>query len=246
MLRAQNLSLPRFATTGIGGAPSPDFAWLTDIPFLVELVRDGETLVSGVAPSCWPAFLAELTVRRPRFAKVQVPGPFTQPRDQTPRVLEYVRALRAIDVTPLVFIDEPMLGAGRSPEALAPLRALLAREGALSGVHCCGQADWPALLAMDFDVVSFDVRLSLDALVEDRASWRRFVDSGAWLAAGLIPTAPNEPPYRIDELVAALVSAIGEFDRVLLTPACGLGLFSDAEARRVLRELREAQGLLAR
>lgn len=244
MILAKNLQLPRFGTTGIGGAPSADFAWLTDVPYLVELVREGETLVSGAAPSCWPAFLAELTTRRPRFAKVQVPGPLTQPRDMTPRVLEYVRALRAIDVTPLVFIDEPMLSARASPAALAPLREVIAREGGLSGVHCCGQADWPALLAMEFDVVSFDMRLSLDALVDDRRSWRRFVDSGAWLAAGIIPTAPNEPPYKVDELCAALTSAIGDFDRVLLTPACGLGLFSDDDARRVLRELNAASALL--
>lgn len=230
-----------YATTGIGGAPSAEFGWLTDIPYLVELVREGETLLSGRAPSSWPGFLAEVAVRRPRFAKVQVPGPLTQPHDPGPRVREYVRALRALEVTPLVFIDEPLLSAGGSPGALASLRALLRDEGAVSGVHCCGQADWPAVLALGFDVVSFDVRLSLDALVEDAASWRRFVASGAWLAAGLIPTGPNEPPYEIDELCGALRSAIGDFERVLLTPACGLGLFSDVDARRVMRELAEAQ-----
>lgn len=234
-------ALSRFATTGIGGAPSADFGFLTDIPYLVELVREGETLLSGRMPSSWPAFLAEVSARRPPFAKVQVPGPLTQPNDMTPRVREYVRALRALEVTPIVFIDEPMLG---SPQALAPLRATIHEEGALSGVHCCGQANWPEVLGMNFDLVSFDARLSLDALVEDRASWRRFVDSGAWLAAGIIPTAPNEPAYKVEELVGSLQSALGDFDRVLLTPACGLGLFSEADARRVMNELHAAQAAL--
>ncbi len=233
--------LPRFATTGIGGAPSADFGWATDIPYLVELVREGETLLANRVPSGWPAFLAEVGVRRPKFAKVQVPGPLTQPHDMKPRVREYARGLRALEVTPLVFIDEPMLGA---PQALAPLRDVIHEEGALSGVHCCGQANWPEVFAMNFDVVSFDARLSVDALVEDRAGWRRFVDSGAWLAAGIIPTAPNEPAYKVEELVGSLQSALGDFDRVLLTPACGLGLFSEAEARRVMDELRAAQAAL--
>jgi hypothetical protein len=226
---------------GIGGAPSAEFGFLTDIPYLVELVREGETLLANRVPSSWPTFLAEVAARRPRFAKVQVPGPLTQPHDMKTRVREYVRALRALEVTPLVFIDEPTLG---DPRALSALREVIHEEGALSGVHCCGQANWPEVFAMEFDVVSFDARLSIDALVEDRASWRRFVASGAWLAAGIIPTAPNEPAYRVDELVASLQSALGDFDRVLLTPACGLGLFSDTDARRVMNELVAAAVML--
>ena len=46
----------------------------------------------------------------------------------------------------------------------------LQREGALVGVHCCGNTDWRALMELPVNVLSLDVRLSLDpaALIASR------------------------------------------------------------------------------
>ncbi len=236
-------ALAPFSTTGIGGAPAGAFGFQCDVPYLVELVREGETLLSGREPSLWPWFLSEVRARTPKFVKVQVPGPLTAPIDTRERIARYVPALKEAGVTPLVFVDEPMLTMEVDPAPLRALRDCISEVGAISGLHCCAQAPWPQVLELGFDVVSFDVRLSLDALVEDSASWRRFVESGAWLAAGIIPTDGKEP-YDVKELCEALVSALGDFQRVLLTPACGLGLFDEAGASAVTTELHEAQTIL--
>ncbi len=44
----------------------------------------------------------------------------------------------------------------------------LQREGALVGIHCCGNTDWAALLDVQPDLLSLDVRLSLDAMLEEK------------------------------------------------------------------------------
>jgi hypothetical protein len=127
----------------------------------------------------------------------------------------------------------------------------LQREGALVGVHCCGNTDWGALLDVQPDVLSLDVRLSLDALLEEREALARFLESGATLSLGLIPTnlaSHYEVTELADAVEVSLKSALTRgwsFARVvstaLLTPACGLGMRSVVDAEGVLDELKRAQ-----
>lgn len=219
------------ATVGIGGVPSRELAFEFDVPTLPELVGDGETL-RGLRPASWPWFVEQLRVRRAKFAKVQVPGPASGQRDATEQALGYVKALKAINVEVLVFIDEPMLAAGASVEGVLPLRDALRDVGAIVGLHCCGDADWAHVLAADFDIVSFDARLSLHAVTQERLG-------DTWLAVGVVPTSPG-PKVDVD----GLLTATSGTDRVLLSPACGLGGFDALTARAVLGELRRVQSLV--
>ncbi len=243
MSRAHLEALPRWVTTGIGGSPSTALSWETEVPWLAELVSAGETVSAARTPAAWPTFLEEVARRRPAFAKVQLPGPLTCGRDLGDRARRYIEALRALQVTPLVFVDEPLLVRGGGERALLALRDCIAEAGGISGLHCCGQADWPAVLALDFDVVSLDARLSLASLLRAPEAWRRFVDSGAWLALGIIPT-DGGAPYRVRALCDDARALLGSFERALLTPACGLGLFDVPRATRVVRELTEAAAYL--
>lgn len=229
----------------------------------------------------WRPFLWEVEQRKLAFAKAQLAGPFTvrsvartragEPALQVPgldvgmyrlvmaRALAMVRALRRAGTTPLFYLDEPGLYAfERSrPQHLFALQELkllvlaLQREGALVGVHCCGNTDWAALLDVQPDLLSLDVRLSLDAVLEEREALARFLESGATLSLGIIPT-DLASTYEVHELVDAVEVSLKAalprgftFPRVVsttvLTPACGMAMRSVVDAERVLEELKQAQ-----
>lgn len=236
---------------------------------------------SPEACRAWRPFLWEVETRKLAFAKAQLAGPFTvrsvartstgQPALEVPgldqamyrlvlaRSLAMVKALRRANTTPLFFLDEPGLYAFQRTQprhllALQELKLLvvaLQREGALVGVHCCGNTDWGALLDVQPDLLSLDVRLSLDAMVEERDALERFLAAGATLSLGIVPTdlaSAYEVGELVDSVEASLKAALPSgftFPRVVstvvLTPACGLAMRSVVDAERILEELKTAQ-----
>lgn len=227
----------------------------------------------GLGP-VWTAFLARVRRAPPAVVKVQLAGPATvrafgqRPdgqslaRDEASvraindhlagKASRMVRELRALGVEPLVFFDEPFeggVGPHRGP--LVDLLLSTRAAGAMVGIHCCGDAPWGQVLSLPADVVSLDVRRSLDALLDERRAWAAFVERGGRLCLGVIPTAPGAP-YEVAEVCegveAALRATTPRFERVLaralLSPACGLALRAPAEVERVGLELRQAQAML--
>jgi methionine synthase II (cobalamin-independent) len=229
----------------------------------------------------WRPFLWEVENRKLAFAKAQLAGPFTVRsvartseghatldvpgldeaifRLVLARSLAMVKALRRAGTTPLFFLDEPGLYAfersnPRHLLAMQELRLLvvaLQREGALVGVHCCGNTDWASLLDAGPDVLSLDVRLSLDAVLEESGAFARFLESGATLSLGIIPTNLVST-YEVGELVDAVEVSLKaalppgqSFERVgaqvLLTPACGLAMRTVVDAEHILEQLKDAQ-----
>ncbi|WP_095982582.1 hypothetical protein [Melittangium boletus] len=229
----------------------------------------------------WRPFLWEVENRKLPFAKAQLAGSFTarlvtRTREgvsalEVPgldagihrlglaRALAMVKALRRTGTTPLFFLDEPGLSAfsrgnARHLLALQELRLLvvaLRREGALVGVHCCGNTDWALLLDAGLDVLAMDVRRSLDAVLEESGPFSRFLDSGATLSLGIIPTEPSSA-YDVGELVDAVEVSLEaalppgrsfarEGVQMLLTPACGLAMRSVEDAGLVLEQLQVAK-----
>ncbi|RKH27192.1 hypothetical protein D7Y13_19410 [Corallococcus praedator] len=234
----------------------------------------------------WRPFLWEVEHRKLAFAKAQLSGPFTvrsvvrtttgEPVLTVPglddafyrlvmvRALAMVRALKRTGTTPLFYLDEPGLYAyvKMNPQHLLAQQELrllvvaLQREGALVGIHCCGNTDWGVLLDAQADLVSLDVRLSLDAMLEEREALERFLASGATFSLGVIPT-DLASTYSVEELAdsveaslkAALPQGIGfaqAVSTVLLTPACGLAMRSVVDAERILEELKQSQRRLKR
>ncbi len=151
----------------------------------------------------------------------------------------------------IVVLDEPEFGAVREPGfPLAPDVAVDLLSGALaaiepvaiSGVHCCGDADWASLMAAGPALVSMPATL---ALVDSAGHIQRFLERGGWIAWGAIPTdgpipmSGERPWKKLCELWCLLVQrgcnpALLR-QQSLVTPACGLGLHSPAVAERVLR-----------
>lgn len=222
----------------------------------------------GRDPALEP-FLDAVKAGPPRWAKVQLAGPvtvtaFAQAPDGAPlaedrvvhhlstRVVELVRSLRQAHADPMVFLDEPGLGLGKQPWAgLEAVRRAAQDEGAMVGLHCCAQTRWAEVLGLGFDIVSLDARRSLDALLEDRRAWLAFLERGGTLCLGIIPTEPGAR-YDVGELCdsveASLRATTPRFEqalaRMMLSPACGLALHSEADAARIIGEVRAAQARL--
>jgi hypothetical protein len=239
---------------------------------------------SPVARRAWRPFLWEIQNRRLALAKAQLAGPATVRwgtqlstggvvvddaavdrqvyRLLLARSLAMVKALRAAGATPLFYLDEPGLyaldvGDGRHLLNLQEIRLLvvaLQREGALVGLHCCGNTTWEALLGLGLDLLSFDVHLSLAALLDVPGPLEAFLSGGGALSLGMVPTDVGQDtsvPALVQAARAALVAVLGEaptrqaLQHAVLTPACGLALRTVPDAERIVEQLRAAQEALA-
>ena len=239
---------------------------------------------SPVARRAWRPFLWEVQNRKLALAKAQLAGPSTVRwgtqlstggmvaddaavdrqvfRLVLARCLAMVKALRTAGATPLFYLDEPGLYAldvtdGRHLLNLQEIRLLvvaLQREGALVGLHCCGNTRWEALLELGLDLLSFDVRLSLDALLDVPGPLEAFLGSGGALSLGIVPTDLGQDA-SVGELVEAAATSLeavlgknrarAALDHAVLTPACGLALRTVPDAERIVEQLRAARAALA-
>lgn len=238
---------------------------------------------SPQASRAWKPFLWEIGHRKLAFAKVQIAGPSTvrwatkmstgQPVSESAeldqqifrlllaKALAMAKALRRASATPILYLDEPGLYAldRTNPQHLIALQEFkvlvmaLQREGALVGLHCCGNTEWDLLFDCGVDLLSLDVRLSLDAALEDRRALDRFLASGAAFSLGIIPTnvtASFAVPELVDSVEASFIATFGRdharevVTRSVLTPACGLAMRSVVVAEKTFEQLREAQRLL--
>jgi hypothetical protein len=150
----------------------------------------------------------------------------------------------------VMFVDEPGLTAAMHPGfPLDPTRTIDLVSGtlaaiephAITGLHCCGLADWRVVLQTGPQILS----LPLDAgAVEHSGAMSAFLERGGWVAWGAVPTTGplGSTPERLWQHLSAEWCGLtqGGCDPVLLreqamiTPACGLALHGEAQADLVL------------
>ncbi len=159
------------------------------------------------------------------------------------------------DAQQIVVLDEPSFPAVMEPDFVISLDAAIdlvsgalamVEPTAVTGIHCCGTADWASLIAAGPQLLSLPVH---DDLVKVSGYLARFLSDGGWIMWGAVPTdgpIPHsaERPWRaLSKVWCDLVG--GGCDPILLrtqsliSPACGLGLHSDAVAHRVFRIVAE-------
>jgi hypothetical protein len=155
------------------------------------------------------------------------------------------RRLRERAPGALVMLDEPYLCSFGSAfvnvpreEVVAALDTVLAAihaEGALGGVHCCGNTDWSLPLSTTADVINLDAYEFYQGLPLYPDELKAFLGRGGAISWGIVPTSEaaleldaaglqQALDERLDELVAKTGLDRGQLLRQsLLTPACGMG-----------------------
>ena len=164
------------------------------------------------------------------------------------QVRQLKRAARRSNV--IIFVDEPYmasfgsafisLGREQVVTMLNEVFDAIHAEGALAGVHCCGNTDWSVLMETSVDILNLDAYEYLDNLALYPHEVRAFLDRGGNLAWGIIPN--NEEIFNVTpeglaqrlrdgiQLISDKARGRGvsiapeEFAyRSLITTVCGLG-----------------------
>ena len=166
------------------------------------------------------------------------------------------RELRKKCPTTITFLDEPYLSMMGTPFAsVSPddVRAWVAdvRTGleGLTGVHCCANTDWPFVMSLGIDILSFDAYDYGYTIVLYPDEVQAFLERGGSLAWGVVPNSEEKLSGESVQTLAAsmdgMFSALAAkgVDRELLarqsiiTPQCGLSGLSEESAGRVMKLL---------
>jgi methionine synthase II (cobalamin-independent) len=154
--------------------------------------------------------------------------------------------------TPVVFFDEPMLqsiGSASIPidksVAVSRLNEIIDGLDCISGGHCCGNTDWSIMMAAGLDVIAYDawsfggtLGLYGDHLVD-------FIRRGGRVAWGVVPATTEGSTLETEAITGKLLDLISEtagscgmspdeLKSGYITPSCGLGSLSEAEAEIIL------------
>lgn len=162
----------------------------------------------------------------------------------------------------ICFIDEPILSAFGSStyisvkredvvSAIAELVDAIHAEGAVAGVHCCGNTDWSILVDAGADLLNFDAFGYGETVALYGAALKRHFGRGGSLAWGIVPTSAaireqsaESLAARYEDLVDHLAGSCGIdraliLERTVVTPSCGTGSMEVADAERVFSILGE-------
>lgn len=152
----------------------------------------------------------------------------------------------------VAFVDEPSMGSAMMPEfPILPLDAVDLVSGALAaleplsitGLHCCGTADWRLLMQAGPQILS----LPTDGGIESAAgALATFLERGGWVAWGAVPTdrpigTTVERLWRMLSMLWCTLVTEGGCDPIalrtqaMITPACGMWRHGISQAQQVLQ-----------
>lgn len=151
--------------------------------------------------------------------------------------------------TPVMFLDEPGLTAALDDgfpfdldDTLDLVSSALAlvEERAIAGLHCCGRADWQAVLQAGPQILSLPVGAGV---VDHAGALAGFLDRGGWVAWGAVPTdGPMTSSADVlwrrlwaewDDLASLGCDPALLRERAIITPACGLVGLDVRQAKQV-------------
>ena len=182
------------------------------------------------------------------------------------KALWQVNKFRVFNKKMIMFIDEPYLGCFGSAytpinretvvSGLLEFTEGLKSEDVLIGVHCCGNTDWSMFTeASGIDIINFDAFDYQDKFVLYADNIRSFLSRGGIICWGIVPTQNFTGEEDAGLLIRKIRQGIegltrrgiGEKlieERLLLSPACGLGTFSVHKSEKVFQLLSETSNLI--
>ena len=159
----------------------------------------------------------------------------------------------------ICFIDEPILSAfGSSTYVSVKREDVVTRvnevveavhaDGALAGVHCCGNTEWSILIDAGVDIVNFDAFGFGETIAMYASSVKAHLNNGGLLAWGVVPTSTAIREQTVETLAAKLEHGMQHLAskgidlqqiaaQALLTPSCGTGSLDPADAMKVFELL---------
>ena len=164
-----------------------------------------------------------------------------------------IRWLKKLFPKVIIFIDEPYLvtigssfiniDPGESLAKIDEVANAIKSEGALAGIHCCGNTDWSMLLKRDIDILNFDAYNFMKEFSLYTADIKNFLGKGGTIAWGIVPSAEAFDNETTKTLVEKLKSALKlltdkgveeEAISSLVTTSCGVGSLDEKRAKDIL------------
>ncbi|OGJ86530.1 MAG: hypothetical protein A2268_15760 [Candidatus Raymondbacteria bacterium RifOxyA12_full_50_37] len=161
----------------------------------------------------------------------------------------------------ICFIDEPILSAFGSSTyvsvkredvvaAINELVQAIHSEGALAGVHCCGNTEWSILIDAEVDIVNFDAFGFGETIAMYPEAVKNHLQKGGALAWGVVPTSAAIRDQSVETLVAQFEKVVDNLaakgidkqlilEQAVITPSCGTGSLPVEDAERVFKLLGE-------
>jgi methionine synthase II (cobalamin-independent) len=156
----------------------------------------------------------------------------------------------------IMFFDEPFLtGVGSAYttvnrkdviDVYSELADFLKKQGSLIGIHCCGNTDWSMLTdSVGIDIINFDAFNFQERFVLYADDLNHFLKRGGIICWGIVPTnefntdqGPELLAQRIEFGLGLLVKKGIDrqllLERLMISPACGLGTLNAQKAEGIL------------
>lgn len=162
--------------------------------------------------------------------------------------------LKSTGKTPIIFVDDPAIGAYGTPNYITLDRQTMINDlafiaqgirngGGIVGAHACAGVDWAMFMEAGFDIISFDTGY-FQSVTAYKNEFIKFVDRGGILAWGIVPTYNLSDDENLENLKRQLETQINYFiekgidkeklfKQIILTPACGTGVLTEEQAKRI-------------
>jgi len=166
----------------------------------------------------------------------------------------------------ILFFDEPFLtgvGSAYTPldrgeviEVFTEITSGLKDKGCLVGVHCCGNTDWSMLMETEgIDIINFDAFEFSEKFLLYSGNLKSFLKRGGAICWGIVPTqgydGTQTPEILFRKINSALDLLVGKgidrgllLERLMISPACGLGTLAQDKAEGILDLLKSTSAFI--
>lgn len=152
---------------------------------------------------------------------------------------------------PVIFLDEPSISQyGTSAfititkedivNSISEISGILKDNGAMVGIHCCGNTDWSIVTESNVDILNFDGFYFAESLSLYAKDVENFLKKGGYVAWGMVPTLEEDIlkasnveslTKKFEEAKSYLINKGIDENLILrssfITPTCGAGSLSE-------------------
>lgn len=177
-----------------------------------------------------------------------------------------LKKFNSLGLNQICFIDEPILSAFGSSTYVSVQRAdvvgylgemieAIHKDGALAGIHCCGNTEWTILIDAGVDIISFDAYEFGETIGYYPKQIKEFLENKGAIAWGIVPTSERINQETPESLVKQLENKIENlankgiekeliWEQCLITPSCGTGTLSVELSEGVFQQLSKVHNIL--